>query len=502
MKRSIFFILILLSAPIAEGVEVKTYGNQTIVRPLGYKNYTRPPTGSHPVTILDHSISFSAQQVCGYTDWTTAVIKLPKELLSIKYWEKIGKNLEREAVNSVLAVTGALPSMLACNVSPTWCALMNRAEALAQANLKFNFDSCQILEGLNDATKKQFSSLKSCVQKQTSDGKASNTAQDSCMLNDQTSNLSKEEKAQNASAQSGASYDQNELYKQSCKDIHYPRYSSSTQAYSISELSCNWLKNFLPGVSMTASGTLRHGGTFSSSAAEKQYEDTLDQTGIFLVDMVIRMHAIRFGKGPYSSAGPLPRHLVIQHKDVWSALGVKDNGKLKGICYPEDGENCKTDIKQLPPVYRFSLVGGMPTLLVHPATLYEIVEIIPHGSDPRVEFEKKDSSISLILEHLIQAVAYAKTQDIVRDAYTRTVDACKKEPSLQSVGAQADCDAKLSKLAAEKESLRLRNETDRNHTQAQMQFYSELARLKGNRISIQKDGTERMFDPILDPKSL
>ena len=322
---------------------------------------------------------------------------------------------------------------------------------------------------------------------------------DVCKLKDKDTGQSKENMSKNVSAQTEDSHKDGDIADLACRDQKYPRYSSSTQAYSVSEISCKWLKELFPGISLKAGATVRHGGTFSTSVTEKHYEDTIEKTGIFLVDLLERMHDIRFGKGLYSSVGPLPRHLVINHRDVWDELGVRDNGQLKGICYPSDGNGCRPDINLLPPVYRFSLVGGLPTLLVHPATLYELVELIPHKISLKAEYAKKDSQISFTLEHLIQSVAYAKTQDIVRDAHQRTLDACKKELTLQSAGAQADCDAKIAKLSAEKDSLRIRNETDRNHMQAQMQFYSEISRLKASQISIQKDGADPVFDEIQLP---
>lgn len=499
MKKFVFLLFILLH-PRLLAVEVKSYGGTTLIRPLGYMHHKRPPIGARSVTILDHSIEFSAQQICGYTDWTTAVIKLPKELLSIKYWEKIGQNLVKQATDSVLAVTGALPAMLACNVSPTFCALMNRAEALAQANLRFNFDSCQMLEGLDDVYKSNFTALGRCVKQQTDNGMASNKAQDFCKLKDQEAGLSKKDMADNVSSQSSWSYDQSDLFKKACKEQEYEKYSSSTHAYSVTEMSCKWLKDFFPGVSLTASGKLRHGGTFSNSAAEKNYEDNIHYSTIFIIALIEKMHAIRYGLGRYASKGPLPRHLVIEHRDIWEDLGVQANGKLKGVCYPEDGDRCVSDITRLPPVYRFSLVGGLPSLLIHPSTLYEVIDVFPKNTSLSAEFEKKDSQISLILGHLIQATAYARTQDLVRDGHQRVLDACRKEPSLQNVGAQADCDAKIAKLTAEKESLRVRSETDQNHLQAQMQFYSELSRLKATRSSVRADIPERSFDSIIDPQ--
>ncbi len=502
MKNYLLLCFIFVSN-FAYSIEVSTYGSKTLVRPFGYINHRRPPVDAQTVTIFDESIEFSAQQVCGYTDWSTAVIKLPRELLTMKYWEKVGSRLAKQATDSVLAITGALPSMLACNVSPTFCAILNRAEALAQANLRFTFDSCQMLEGLNDKTGTALVSLSSCVKEHTNKGMASNAAVESCILGSKDAGSTKNEKSQHVSAQAKESFNPRDFFKEACKETEYPKYSSSRQAYSVSEKSCTWLKEFFPGISMTASAKVKHGGTFWSSAAEKKYEDEIERTGIYLVELVDLMHALRYGLGTFSSQGPLPRHLVINHEKVWDKLGVDARSKkLRGICYPSDGESCKTDLAKLPPVYRLSLVGNLPALLVHPATLYEIVEVVPKDSTPSVEYYNKDSQLSFVLEHLIQSIAYANTQDVVRDANQRAVDACAKEPKLQSAAAQENCKANIAKLKAEKESLRIRSETDRNHIQAQIQFYSELERLKASRVQIRPEGKDRWIDPISDPKNL
>mgnify|MGYP003332480391 FL=1 len=98
----------------------------TVIAPFGLSSGQPPRTST--VQIVDAQIGFKAAQVCGYTDWTTAQVHLPMQLLSKKYWEDVGQKLGQKAREVVYQISGALPSMIACNISPQFCSVYNQAE--------------------------------------------------------------------------------------------------------------------------------------------------------------------------------------------------------------------------------------------------------------------------------------------------------------------------------------------------------------------------------------
>lgn len=64
-----------------------------IVAPFGFPADQPPPPGS-VINLADFDVGYTAQQVCGYTDWSTLQLRLPKKLLSKDYWKNVGTGLE------------------------------------------------------------------------------------------------------------------------------------------------------------------------------------------------------------------------------------------------------------------------------------------------------------------------------------------------------------------------------------------------------------------------
>ncbi len=500
MRKIVFALTALIITCSAHSEEIGTYYGQTLYRPFGYIAPRRPPAGVRTVSLDDLRIEFSAKQVCGYTDWSTAVIAFPKKILSAEYWRGVGEEIKAKAINSVLAISGALPSMLACNASPTFCTIMNRAEALAQANLKFTFDSCQMLEGLADKTKAQFQSLGSCVQNEVNaKSREPSAALDRCSVGNRDPNsVNSQDKAEQAKKNVKEKYDASKLTKKACGEHSYPSYMSSSHAYSISEYSCQWLQKVFPGITIEAGAQFRHGGTFSASPAEDAYDEHIEKTTVYLISLVDLMHDVRYGLNNYAGDGPKPRHLVVRHPSVLKMLGYRSDGKLNGICYPDDGSSCKNDISKLPPIYKLSSGTNLPSMMVTPEMLFEIVELIPTRTTVTKEYRQGDSHVALALEPLVQSVSYTRAQDLSKDLIVRIKTGCK-DPDMQSAAAQQDCDERLERLTQSQKNLEVRADSDRKHLTAQAQYYNEVTKMRGERIRINGDKGSGFFDPITEP---
>lgn len=493
-----YFVWLLAFSGTSLAAVISTNDGNTLIRPFGYIA-PRPPATARTVDIDFDIFDFSAQQVCGYTDWSSAVVKLPKQILSADYWKRIGKNLGQQAVNSVLAISGALPSMLACNASPTFCSILNQAEALAQANLKFTFDSCQMLEELNDATKSQFQSFRGCVKKQVGDGDDSSIALEKCTIGDDEPKS--KDKINNSTKVVEDNYKSETLNKKICQDVRHHGYSSSNKVYTVSETVCNWSES-IGGISFSASAKFRQGGTFAESPGEKLYETRLKTTTTFTIELLDLMHDIRFGKGSYSNEGPMPRHKVVNHPDVLKKINMHPNGKIIGVCYDDDDKNCKPKVSDLPPIYRLSTTGSPPALMITPASLYELVDIIPARTSPGMEYKSSAiSQMAFAIEPLIQSTSYSHAQEVNQEAISRHVEACG-EADMKSVSAQEDCSFRISKLKQSMENLEKRYDSDRKHMAAQSLYYAELEKIRQSSVRIHDTNTPRRTDPIQPPQEL
>jgi hypothetical protein len=213
------------------------------------------------------------------------------------------------------------------------------------------------------------------------------------------------------------------------------------------------------------------------------------------------MHAIRYGTGEFKGDGPMPRHRVVTHRKVNELLGIRSDGKLKGICYPDDGNSCKNDVRKLPPVYKLSSGTSLPALMVSPETLYDLVEQIPKDSTPSQEYRKENSRVSLAIEPLIRSVSYMRSQDIVKDSLMRVKKSCR-DPDLQGVSAQEDCDSRIEALTQSKVNLDVRAESDRKHLMAQSEFYSEVEKMKNERVRIKQENSSPNKSHILEPLNI
>ena len=115
-------------------------------------------------TLVQSSVQISASTVCGYTDWTTASIRLPKHLITKEYYKALGKRGLRMAKNSLSNLSGALPGMIACNVSPTYCSLWRHNQFLALAEIRLMKNDCQMFEKIENETMLQSKPLSRCIK--------------------------------------------------------------------------------------------------------------------------------------------------------------------------------------------------------------------------------------------------------------------------------------------------------------------------------------------------
>ena len=483
-----YFVLIWLISKTAFAVTINSSDPKTPIRPFGYIA-PRPPTTGLAVNFQDE-LKVTANQVCGYTDWTSAVVDLPKKLLSLGYWKNFGEKVLKDARDTALAVTGAIPSMLVCNASPTFCSIVNKAEAMAQANLKFTVDACEVLESLNDFTKSQFNLHSDCVKKEVEAGKTPSVAIDLCIRNDKD-----ERKNHPHNHAKKTIYDPKTLNNKICQLKERVGSTSSGKGYTVSETICQWSKSF-GGIKIEAGAKVRVAGTFQKiSPAEKKYEEGLEKTSHFIIELVDLMHQIRFGRGQHEGDGPQPRQSVVHHPKVLKLIRMNLDGSIPQSQVKSESDN------HLPPIYRVSS-SNSPALMVSPATLYELVDAIPPNQEPIKMYEMGSmSQIALALEPLIQSIAFAHAQDFSQKALDAHHEVCS-DPDLQSAGGQEDCQYRIEKINRSMKSLEKRYDADQKHLSAQALYYAEVQKIRQSRITIHERPESAMKDEMHSPQEL
>jgi hypothetical protein len=76
---AIFVIFAMSARAFAGRFTVQADSQGRVVAPFGFPSSQPPPRGS-VINLADHQIGLEAQQVCGYTDWSTIQLRLPKKL--------------------------------------------------------------------------------------------------------------------------------------------------------------------------------------------------------------------------------------------------------------------------------------------------------------------------------------------------------------------------------------------------------------------------------------
>ena len=109
------------------------------------------------------------------------------------------------------------------------------------------------------------------------------------------------------------------------------------------------------------------------------------------------------------------------------------------------------------------------------------------------------SRIALAIEPLVRSVSYTTTQDVLKDSLSRLRRTCN-DPDFQSQPAKEDCHARLESLKQDQDNLKARNESDREHLLAQMQFYSEVAKLKGAQVKFDERNAQKSFSEFPTPQ--
>lgn len=414
---------------------------------------SQPPSPSSVVSVGPFELGIAAQQVCGYTDWSTAAIRLPKKLLNKDYWAgKIGQ-MRDQAIQAAMDLTGALPSMLACNASPTFCSVINHAELLSQYEFKFTVDTCRILEGLENATVIN-EGLRNCIKLQMQTGAASSPseAREFCMGQNQKTATETNSKD---------FFSPQKFFNAICPEVEQaqsPYYKSAMgsggRRYTRTKRTCRFARELIPGFTVNGSARFVTGGTFGVTI-EQQITEYADKTASDVNEVVKAMASLYWG------SAKRPNDVISDNtlRSKWSSSSWGDT----------------------PPMYmRATSDGSEPQFLVPPEQMFQLMQLVDRKKGVEGDYANRSSPYRQALDRVSRSAAYVHSVDGVSDLLTRSLEKCASANELQGAVAQENCRYVGDQLKTQLQILAQRREAESEflRTQAEVSTFvsTELSR--------------------------
>lgn len=417
--RFLVLISIILVSDLSSAVEYRDNGQNVVIAPFGIPS-RQPPAPGRVVRIPETRLSISAQQVCGYTDFTTLQIDLPKKLLSKQYWQNVGNALVNQAKQTVLDLSHALPSMLACNVSPTFCHVINQAEMMAGFEGELNMETCKIVDGLANRTIMN-DDLRQCMGSwKDYKGLTASEAREKCLTNgvkgarnpnDKAGAIKEAREEAEANGHKSERFDMNkfldELFPESVKTVNGTHhFNSGGHRYSRRERVLPLSKQLFPGIEVKGSAVVRNGGTFQPTIEKDLKKETKEiQDEIYVILKEMKKWQDKGFNGP---------DVMNKSRHIW---GDKEKWKRN---------------KKPSPIYRETIDGSEPSLLVQPEQIYSLLPLASEKIDG-------NQYLSQVIARISQSTAYLKSQDKLYDILSRSMNNCQK-PKYQNPVGQENCE--------------------------------------------------------------
>jgi hypothetical protein len=435
-----------------------------VIAPFGFPSSQPPPRGS-VINLADYQVGLEAQQVCGYSDWSTIQLRQPKKLLSKEYWHHIGKGLQDEATRLAMSLTGALPSMLACNVSPTFCHVFNQAELMSAFEGQLTFNTCQMLDGVANTSMTQAESLRNCINHQMQ-GRSltASEARERCLTNPGDADLHKGEKIARTAEQSDpqSSFSMANFVKAIFPEaVQQPGGSSYSMAagsyrYSRQHQSKSLMTELFPGVEVKQKSSVMRGGTFNPSVERVMVNRT--QTAKEKILVVLK------AMKELQDQGLAPGQIIERTRSKWEDRSSWDSR----------GEPS--------PLYRSRSDGGEPTILVTPEQMLLLLSLSKPGerdADKAIDTPE----MKQVVERLAESVGHVQVNDVLAEIYTRTLDQCRRDPGYQGAVAQENCKTILERTKGEIEILAYKRDAERQARMVQVEIGSIVRDVQNHRLS-------------------
>ncbi len=466
---------------VAGRFTVQSDSQGRVVAPFGFPS-SQPPARGFVINLADYQVGLEAQQVCGYTDWSTIQLRLPKKLLSKDYWRNIGRGLQDEATRLAMSLTGALPSMLACNVSPTFCHVFNQAEMMSAFEGQLTFNTCQMLDGVANVSMTQAESLRNCVSNQMKTGRniTASEARERCLTNPGSADLQKGDKIARTASQGdpGSSFSMVSFVKSIFPDsVNQPggaTYSlgSGTYRYSRLHQSKLLMTELFPGIEIRQQSSVMRGGTFNPTVERTMV--SRNQTAKDRIILVLKTMK------PLQDQGYTPVQIIEKTRSQWEDRPSWD----------QKGEPS--------PLYRSRSDGGEPSILVTPEQLVMLLSLAKPGErDPDKALDTPE--MKQVIDRLSESVSHVQVNDLLAEIYSRTLDRCRRDPAYQGALAQENCKAILERTKSEIEILAYKRDAERQARTVQVEIGAIVRDVQGQRLGNMTTRGRPPADPPAGP---
>lgn len=470
-KRNVVRYLIILTALYSSSLLAS---NNVVIEPFGTNTYSLPAR-SNVLEVADLKVDLKSQQVCGYTDWSTTMITLPKQLVSKEYWQGIAKNLKAQAIKVIFDLAHALPSKIACDLVPNHCSLMNHNEVMAAFEGQLTFDTCEILEeiGTNNVTTNESFAL--CIQNMKKVGHNVHEAREKCLtdgLNDprDQSPGKQVDSMVRLNEKSGKSsmFDFDDyilsLFPGEVQSKGGSEIDLQSGPYSYSRLKKvkKFATQLFTGISLEGSTIVSRGGTFFPS-----FDKDIQNENKKLTDEIMIV---------------LKRMKELKDKGMTAERVIATVAKDPKFT-PKSWEKSKT----VHPFFRPSSGATEPTQILELRQVYRMLPAYEETMENSVSLSLSEGAIGQpladIINRISKPITFIKTKDVITDLYFRLLSQCASEIKLQNERAQESCDASLRKVRAQRELLDLTIATENSAIEAQEKVNSILREISDYRAN-------------------
>lgn len=466
-------------------------------RPFGHHPSNTLPTEAKRITIFNEKIGFEADQVCGYNDWSSSILHFPKEIMSGEYWTQVWDNAYKLFLQTAYSISGALPQVILCNISPTFCSILNTAQMLGQANLGITMDSCSMLEDIatSDYLIPDDSELAKCMKKPENKKLPAGKRREVCI-----EKLSGEELDKYVFKPLKPLFDQvgpisdyvPSWVEKSCMDRSTSNQTSGELTETQKTLACTFRsKDSFLGMRISGGVSLRASGTFFPTF-ESQKQQNQAEISKLLMAILAEMHDLYH-------KNLLPDDKVIVHPSVnnyvYGGIDYTKNdfsvpNKIAGWCVNSSHEqiaNCEPDISKVPPIWKLTAPDRFPVLMVSPGSLIEFVKVMPSSWDRSFFTTNKDGiATKMPFRYLstIEPLSFSiNTQSMVyrSNKIQELTTKCLTTPGVTKPEAK-QCELFSKEIDQIKDSLLKDQDAYMHQIEAQKLMYNEVDRLKSENV--------------------
>lgn len=443
------------------------YDGTMTLQPFGNGAQQPPPKNISANWADEVGIKVDSSSICGFPNFSQTLVQTSTKLMSLDYWKGKGNvvlnQIKSQAESAIGSISGALPGIVARQLSPTYANLLDHNQIIGQWEGDLTVDTCKSLQNLADGVPLQ-QALAACISGKVKIGSSASEAREFC-INSGASELNYnsdknfaeqqvENVVKNTDKDKSLSFSNKDLFKEICPETNtnstYSDYSTAKNSYSSMTDTCKWAEKSFQGVEIKEGKRIAKKGSFNNQVnallAEEQKEISED------VLPVIK----QMSKGILS--GKNPQDTIKDSSSNWSHFSKSD----------------KATNKKAPNYMQTNSDGSAPSFVITPSQMYQLAKIVSvNGADS--DFKNEYSPLKQTLNQITKVAAYQKMLNQINDLRQRTDAVCSSSPKLQSDGGKENCELLSKKLSNDIQYLSLKSQLEREYITTQNEVSSFIS---------------------------